>query len=491
MCFLKQIDEKIRKMKNRNIFKTQLPFWVIILSIWSCSVPKQTVMEVNKVTPQNYSSKFIDSINVADINWKDYFKDPYLISLIDTALSNNQELNIVLQEIAIGKNEILEKEGEYMPFVNLGVGIGAEKPGRYTRDGAVEHELKIESDKEFPEPLGDFLIGATASWEIDIWKKLRNAKSSAELRFLASNEAKNFLVTNLIAEISDGYYELMALDNLLMIINRNMNIQSEALKKVQLQKDNAKATQLAVNRFSAQLLNTKNLQFEIKQKLVETENHLNFLVGRYPQKIERNANIFMDLQLDSIQTGLPAQLLQNRPDIKQLEYELMASKLDIQVARADFYPSVGLTSEIGFQAFNPKFLLNPESILFNLAGDLMAPLVNKKAIRARYNSATSTQIQKVYEYEQALLQAYADVVNELSKLQNYSKSFEAKKQEVEILNESVSIANNLFRYARADYVEVLLTQEEVLDSKMELVEIKLKQLNAKVQIYRALGGGWK
>ena len=104
MCFLKQIDEKIRKMKNRNIFKTQLPFWVIILSIWSCSVPKQTVMEVNKVTPQNYSSKLIDSTNVADINWKDYFKDPYLISLIDTALSNNQELNIVLKEITIGKN---------------------------------------------------------------------------------------------------------------------------------------------------------------------------------------------------------------------------------------------------------------------------------------------------------------------------------------------------------------------------------------------------
>ena len=150
-----------------------------------------------------------------------------------------------------------------------------------------------------------------------------------------------------------------------------------------------------------------------------------------------------------------------------------------------------ISAGLGFKAFNPSFLLDPESAVFNLAGDLIAPLVNKKAIRARYNMASAAQIQAVYQYEQTVLNAYTDVLNQLAKLQNYSNSFSTKEREVEILSESVDIANNLFRYAKADYVEVLLTQEEVLDAKMELVETKLQQLLAKVAIYRALGGGWQ
>ena len=330
-----------------------------------------------------------------------------------------------------------------------------------------------------------------ASWEVDIWRKLRNNKDAAELRFVAANEGRNFLISNLIAEIGSSYYELLALDNLLTIINNNVAIQEEALRKVRIQKENAMANQLAVNRFEAQLLNTQNLQYHIRQQIVETENRINFLVGRSPATISRNAAGFMELQIDSIQAGVPAQLLQNRPDIRQANYQLRAANLDVSVARADFYPMLDISAGLGFKAFNPSFLLDPESAVFNLAGDLIAPLVNKKAIRARYNMASAAQIQAVYQYEQTVLNAYTDVLNQLAKLQNYSNSFSTKEREVEILSKSVDIANNLFRYAKADYVEVLLTQEEVLDAKMELVETKLQQLLAKVAIYRALGGGWQ
>ena len=119
------------------------------------------------------------------------------------------------------------------------------------------------------------------------------------------------------------------------------------------------------------------------------------------------------------------------------------------------------------------------------------PLINRKAIRAQYNRASATQVQKVYEYQQTLLQAYTDVMNQLAKIDNYNQSFTTKSQEVNLLNESVDIANSLFKYAKADYVEVLLTQEEVLEAQMELVETKLQQVHAKVQLYRALGGGWQ
>ncbi len=458
----------------------------------ACNAPKTALKQANKSVPDSFNNQSAsDSISVAEIDWRAYFDDASIIALIDTALHNNQELNIVLQELIVSQNEVLERSGEYLPSVHAGAGLGAEKPGRFTRDGAVEHSLEIEEGVEFPEPLGDFQFGAVASWEVDIWRKLRNTRDAAQLRFLAANEGRNFLISNLVAEIAHSYYELMALDNLLEIINNNASIQEEALRKVKIQKQNAKANQLAVNRFEAQLLKTQNLQYDIRQQIVETENRINFLVGRYPSTIDRNTVGFMNLGIDSIQAGVPALLLHNRPDIRQAEYELQAAKLDLQVARADFYPSLDISARTGFQAFKPEFLLKPESILFNLAGDLAAPLVNKKAIRARYNMASGRQVQAVYQYEQTVLNAYTDVLNQLTKLDNYANSFATKQREVDILSESVNIANSLFRYAKADYVEVLLTQEEVLDAKMELVETKLQQLQAKVEIYRALGGGWR
>lgn len=476
--------------KFRNYYN-HLFLLVLIGLLASCNTPKVVLKQVNESVPESFKDQRLDSISIAEIDWHVYFDDARLTSLIDTALQNNQELNIVLQELVIGQNEVLEKSGEYLPFVNIGADTGAEKPGRFTRDGAVEHSLEIEEGKAFPEPLGDFQFGAMASWEVDIWRKLRNAKDATQLRYLAINEGRNFLISNLIAEIAHSYYELMALDNLLEIINNNAAIQEEALRKVKIQKQNAKANQLAVNRFQAQLLKTRNLQYDIRQQITETENRINFLVGRYPSAIERNTEGFMDLKIDSIQAGIPTRLLQNRPDIRQAEYRLQAANLDVQVARASFYPSLDISAGIGFQAFKPKFLLNPESILFNLVGDLTAPLINKKGIRARFNMASASQIQAVFQYEQTVLNAYTDVLNQLTKLENYDNSFATKQQEVDILSESVNIANSLFRYAKADYVEVLLIQEEVLDAKMELVETKLQQLQAKVEIYRALGGGWK
>lgn len=478
-------------MINNKHIKIVAVFLAVTAILFGCNTPKHALKQVSQSVPDSFNNQVVsDSSNLATINWVKYFDDPHLVALIDTALRHNQELNIVLQEIEVSRNEVLEKSGEYQPLVNLGLAAGAEKPGRYTRDGAVEHNLEIEPGKEFPEPLGDFQVGAIASWEVDVWRKLRNAKDASQLRYLAATEGKNFLVTNLIAEIASSYYELLAFDNLLVIINNNARVQTEALNKVKLQKQNARATQLAVNRFEAQLLNTINLQYAIRQQIIETENRLNFLIGRFPVNVPRDAQAFMSLPLDSIQAGLPAQLLQNRPDIRQAEYQLAAANLDVKVAKADFYPSLGISAGLGFQAFNPSFLINPESIVYNLAGDLMAPLINKKAIKARYNMASALQVQSVFKYEQTVLTAYTDVLNQLNKLSNYTSSLDTKTREVAILNESVQIANSLYRNARADYVEVLLTQEEVLDAKMELVEIKLQQLHAKVNIYRALGGGW-
>lgn len=478
-------------MKNKLVINL-IALGITILGLSGCKVLDIPSKTENKQTPENFrESRISDSTNSAGVNWQAYFADPNLGALIEAALSNNQELNIVMQEIEIGKNEVQARKGEYLPFVNLGAGAGVEKVGEFTRNGAVEENLEVRPGTDFPEPLPDFRIGAYASWELDVWKKLRNAKKAAVSRYLASVEGKNFLTTNLVAEIAESYYELMALDNLLQIVESNIAIQNNVFQILKQQKEAAKVSQLAVNRFEAQVLNTTNLQYDIRQKIVETENRINLLVGRFPQPIARNSADFKQITLGALSAGVPAQLLENRPDIRQAELELMAAKLDVQVAKANFYPSFRLQAGLGFQAFNPKFLLQPESILYSLAGDLMAPLVNRNAIKAMYSSANAMQIQAVYQYERTILNAYLDVANQLAKVDNYNQSFDTKSQEVDLLVKSIGISNSLFNSARADYMEVLLTQREALESNVELIEIKLKQLNAKVNIYRALGGGWQ
>ena len=472
----------------------RIPVHLILISLlcWcgSCSVPRQVLQQENKELPATFTGT-ADTSNLASITWRSWFGDDNLAALVDSALQHNQELNIALREIEISNNEVQARKGEYRPFVNLVGGAGLEKDGRYTRHGAVDEQLEIKEGKKIPEPLPDLLIGAFASWEVDAWKKLRNAKKAAVLRYLSSAEGKNFLVTRLIAEIAGSYYELLALDKQLEIVEQNTALQQQALQVMKQEKEAAKATQLAVNRFEAQWLHTQNLQYAIRQQIVETENRINYLVGRFPQPVKRKLPDAMGSGMETIQAGIPSQLLQNRPDIRQAELELEAAHLDVAVARAAFYPSLRLTAGIGLQAFNPVYLVKPESVLYQLAGDLVAPLVNKNAIRAAYATANAKQVQAVYAYERTILNAHVEVVNQLSRIENYRRSEATKAREVEILTQSVSISNNLFRSARADYVEVLLTQREALETRIDLVEIRLQQQLAKVHIYQALGGGWR
>ncbi|MFT7085373.1 MAG: NodT family efflux transporter outer membrane factor (OMF) lipoprotein [Vicingaceae bacterium] len=465
---------------------------LISMILFACGVPKLAQKSPNVVLPDTYNDSLSTSNSSSTFIWKDFFNDPFLVQLIDSALSNNRELNITLQEVSILKNDIREKKGEYLPSVGLGASSGIEKSSRYTRNGSLEANNDIIENRAFPEPLPDFLLGATASWEIDIWNKLRSAKKSAVLSYLSSVEGRKFMTTNLVAEVASSYYELLALDNQLEIVLQNIQIQNKALRIVKLQKQSAKVNELAVKRFEAEVLKNKSARFYLEQKIVETENRINLLVGRLPQSVPRNAQNFNTIFPAQLTAGVPSELLANRTDIKQAELAIEAAKLNVKVAKANFYPKLEINANIGLQAFDPSyFLKTPESLLYNLAGDLIAPLVNRNAIKANYLSSNNKQIQAIYNYEQTILNAYVEVVNQLSKIENLNKSFDLKSQQVDALNTSITISTSLFQSARADYMEVLLTQRDALEAKMELVETKNDQLNALVQMYQALGGGWK
>ena len=462
-----------------------------VLLLQSC-VPTQTaIREENKAVPETFQNEATDTVSTAAVKWNEFFTDPELVQLIDSALANNQELNMMLQRIAIANNEVKARTGEYLPFVDVYAGTEVEKVGEFTRDGAVEENLNIREDQAFPDPLTNFSAGLTASWELDVWKKLRNGKKAAVMEYLASVEGRNFMVTQLVSEIASAYYELLALDNQLLIVQENLDIQQNALEMIKLQKEAARATQLAVRRFEGEVFKNQSNKFEIQQQIVETENLINFLVGRFPQPVARSSQDFISIPLDTLSSGVPAQLLANRPDIRQAEFELSAAKLNVQVAKANFYPSIGLKAGVGLEAFKAKFIATtPESLAYSLVGDLVAPLINRNAIKATYSSANNQQLVAIYEYEQTILNAFIEVENQLSNVQNLDQSFKLKEQQVAALTESIDLSLQLFRAARAEYTEVLFTQREALDSKIEIVETKRDQLLANVRLYQALGGGW-
>jgi NodT family efflux transporter outer membrane factor (OMF) lipoprotein len=445
----------------------------------------------NKSVPESYNNNR-DTTNVAALEWKRFFTDPNLVNLIDTALKHNQELSITLQEVEIAKNDIKFKQGALLPTVGAKLGLGVEKVGRYTSQGAGDASTQIAPGKETPDPLMDYTAAVYANWEVDIWKKLRNSKKAAISRYLSTVEGKNFVLTNLIAEIANSYYELLALDNQLEIVKQNIQLQKDALEIVKIQKQATRVTELAVQKFKAEVLNSQSMEFDILQKIKESENKINFLLGRFPQEIPRDHGNFLNLLPPAVQTGIPSQLLANRPDIKQAELELAAAKLDVKVAKAEFYPSLDISAAFGFQAFNPSYLVkSPESMLYSLAGDLAGPLINRNGIKAEFKNANLRQLQAMYNYERTILNGYLEVSNQMSNIDNLEKSFRLKSDQVDALNKSIDISNDLFKSARADYLEVLMTQRDALESKLELIETKKNQLSAVTNIYQELGGGWK
>jgi len=464
----------------------------IAIILQACSIPLLTTKKADINLPANFSKTSQDTTNTANINWKEFFEDPYLSSLVDIAVVNNKEVNILAQRISIAKNDIQARRGEYLPFVNFGAGADVGKVGRYTRNGAVEESLDIKEGKAFPDPLQNYQFGLYSSWELDVWKKLRNATKVAATEYLASIEGKNFLITNLVAEVANTYYELTALDNQLLNLEQNIQIQRNALEvSIQLRKY-GRATSLAVKRFEAEVKKNESKQYVIKQQIVEGENHINFMLGRIPQPIQRASAGFMETNLKIMQTGIPSQLLENRPDIRKAELELAAAELNISVAKANFYPSLSIRAGLGFQAFNPKYLLGTsEAVMYSLAGDVMAPLVNRNAIIAVYKNANATQIQAAYDYEQTVINAYSEVSIQVSNIDNLQKNYALKSAQVDAMTQSVDVANQLFQSARADYLEVLLAQREALEAKTELIETKQKQISAMVNLYKSLGGGWK
>lgn len=422
----------------------------------------------------------------AQLSFREFFSDPQLAALIDLALKDNQELNIALLELDIAQAEVLAREGEYLPKVGIVAGAELEKVGEDTSQG------RSDEAHHLPEDLPDYLFGLRASWELDIWGKLRDATDAAAKRYLSSVEGRKFVVTGLVAEVADSYYELLALDSQLEVLQQNIDLQQAALEVVKVQKQVGRVTELAVKRFEAEVLENQSRLYTVRQRLFEAESRLNLLLGRFRRPIARGGRDLMLLAPAPVRQGLPSELLENRPDVKRAELELAAARLDVDVARKQFYPSLEIDAGVVYNSFKAASLVDtPASLAYLVAAELTQPLWNRNELTAEYFSANSRQMQAVFDYERTILTAFNEVSNDLVMVQNLANSYQLKVREVEKLEESIAISADLFRSARADYMEVLLTRRDALDAQLELIETKKQQLSARVKLYRALGGGWQ
>ena len=476
--------------KNKSIY-----FGLAGLLFVCCTKPKFNPEASLKVLPKTYINSS-DSTNVATINWKQYFTDPILINLIDTALINNLDVLIAYQKINASHAQIKYAKGLSAPKINGRIVSGGEKFGGHTMTGVGNFDTNlsknITSDKHVPDDgaVPEYYLGLQSSWELDVWGKVRNKRKAATATYLASVEGKNWIVTNLITEVATTYYELLSLDSEIRIIDETIGLQKKQLDIVVIQKEAGRANELAVNQFEAQLLQSKILKLELNQKIIQSENQLNSLLGRYPQPITIDSASFTMVLPTEIQVGIPSQLLSNRPDIKKAELELKASKANVLSSKAAFYPSFSITATLGLNSFNPSYIFNPTSLAYNAFGGLITPLINQSAIKAQFRTAKAEQVEAMYNYQKRILNGYVEVYNQMVYINNLSQIYDLKNQQVKVLTASIETASELFLTGRATYLEVIVTRSTTLQSKLQLIEIKKKQFTAIVNIYRALGGGW-
>ncbi|QDA61756.1 efflux transporter outer membrane subunit [Hymenobacter jejuensis] len=463
--------------------------------VTGCKVAAPPQLPSLPKAPASFLNRTDTTASIADMPWSQFFTDPNLVSLIDTALNRNFDLLTTIQRIEVARANVLITKGALFPTVNGVASAGVERYGKYTLNGVGNYDTNlspnIDGRQRIPNPTPDYFLGLRSSWELDIWGKLRNRRKAAYTRLLATEKGRQLITTALVAEIARLYFELLALDNEVNVIRKNVGLQQRAYEIVQVQKLGGRATELAVQQFGAQLLNTRSLEFARRQEIVRVENQLNLLLGRYPQPIVRGQPIREQQLPATVSAGLPATMLLRRPDVQQAELELAASRADISAARAAFLPSLTLSPYMGFNAFKTSLLFQgPESIAYGIVGGLTAPLVNRAALKAEYVRSTANNVGAFYAYQKAIRTGYQEVVTNLQGIDNYRQVYQLKEQEVTSLNKAVSISNDLFVAGYATYLEVITAQRSVLEAELQLTNARREQFFLLIDLYRALGGGW-
>jgi outer membrane protein, multidrug efflux system len=474
----------------RHVIARAIACGIMLLVLPSCGIPPLRPAEPGPGLPTDFNGA-ADSENSSHLGIEEFYNDRMLTCLIEKALFDNRELKVLNEEVQISGNEVLARSGAYLPFVSVAAGASLNRYSRFTEEGAGILDDAYLPGKHFTNPSGNYLGGLNLTWQLDIYRQLRNARDAAGQRYVAASERRNYFVTTLVAEIAENFYRLMGFDKRLENLDQIIAFQKRSLEIAKARKEAARDTELGVLRFQADLQRNYSEKLIINQSIIQGENRINFLVNRYPQRVERMSANFYDLNIHPLSVGVPSQLLQNRPDIRQAERELVAAGLDVKVARVNFFPQLVINGGVGLESLLITHLFEPQAVIGDIAAGLVGPLVNKRAIRAQYLAANARQLQAVYNYQRVILEAFTQVINRVTTVANYSRSIDLKKEQMATLEHAVTVANDLFQNAHlgVDYLDVLFAQQALRDARVTLIDTKTEQLTAIVNTYQALGGG--
>jgi NodT family efflux transporter outer membrane factor (OMF) lipoprotein len=418
-----------------------------------------------------------DSVTLADTPWQELFTDPHLRKLIEEGLDNNPDLQIAVQRVIEAEAYYSQGKASLFPTVT------AQGGGGYVRNPETLYP-------DGPREVKDFQLNLQASWEADIWGKLRSSKRAAYASLLASDAGRKAVQTRLISNIVTTYYSLLALDEQLKITRETVRNNIDLVETMKILKSSGQVTGAAVVQTEAVRYAAEVTIPDLEQTIRETENALCLLVGRTPGKIERGS--LEDQQSPPLlKTGVPAQLLENRPDVMEAEYGVMSAYELTNNARAYFYPALTITALGGFESTNLDDLLDPAAFTANVIGGLTAPLFNKKANVTRLKVAKAQQEEALINFRNALLNAGREVNNALGQYNTLEKKIILRQQQLGALEKSVSYTKELLNYGSATYTEVLNAQQSLLSAQLNNVNDHLQKLTSFVSLYRALGGGWK
>lgn len=465
------------------------------MAVAGCQPMKQAALPAAVTVPQTFTG-VADTTGSNPIRWRDFFADETLQRLIDTALHNNFDVKAAVQRIELARANAHIAHAARLPFVSAGVSGGADRYGKYTLNGVGNFDTNlspnIDKKRKIPTaPTQDYFAGFRSTWEADIWGKLKDRKKAAYARYLASEKGRQWLTTQIVAEVAARYYDLVALDNQLRTLQRNIGLQQRGLEVVEAQMAGGRATALAVKQFNAQVLHTQGAEYQIKQSIIRAENDLNNLLGRFPTPIARDTALMSKPMPENIHGGIPSQVLLRRPDIQEAELALQAAKADIAAARKEFLPSVNINAYVGLNAFKLPLLFNAGSLAAGAAASLAGPLVNRTAIRSGYHMANAAQLQAFYNYQKNIVQGFQEVATQLQLLDNFKQAYLLKVSEVQELTEGVSHADDLYLAGYANYLEVIVAQGSVLQAEMEQADIKKEMFQTLINLFRSTGGVWE
>jgi NodT family efflux transporter outer membrane factor (OMF) lipoprotein len=467
---------------NRYYLRYTLLLFVFIGASLSCKVTKPyqqpDVTAINLYRDQNTT----DTATIATIPWQTFFADTVLKALITEGLNHNLDLKTAVQKIYEAQAALRQSKDAFFPNISGNASAGRSKQSVASLNyppGTIVNTV-----------LASYQLGLSASWEADVWGQLSSAKRSAYAGLLQTDAAKRAVQTQLIADIANNYYSLLAFDKVLEITNTTIEYRIKDVETMKALKEgdivtSASIVQSEANQYSAQVAVP-----DIKRNIREIENALNLLLGRPSGPINR-IKLDNEQQANSLQIGIPAQLLKNRPDVQQAEYNFRSAFENTNVAHTYFYPQFTITASGGFSNITlHDFFLN--SIFYNIAAGLTQPIFNQGINKARLKTAQARQLEALYNYQQTILTAGNEVSNALYAYQSASEKDDTRSKQIASLVKAVDYTQELLRYSSAtNYTDVLTSEQSLLAARISGVNDRLQQLQAIVNLYRALGGGWR